>query len=359
MPLIDCLAVLVALTLSALPVLAQSPSFDCSKAATPREKAVCATPKLAALDAQVAAAYRAELAHLSPAAARDIRSDQREWLHFLEVSCPANSTSRFIGPIASCLQPAYATRLNQLQPFPQIAAEAAFYLRAHFAVAPVKNRSESDPANPGFGTGIFWWPQIDNPNPAQKTWNLAVFNALLKSTAGEGNETPATLDTAMDPEGSLELSALPVAANDHLIVTNIENYTYAYGGAHGGTGDRSFSWWIDSGHALVASDVLRLSEATKSSLVNLVYTRLKSNHDYGDSLWEAAQVKEAIRKELTLVTAWQVTQEGLTLSFGQYEVGPYAIGEPTVLLSWQELQPALAPGFHAEIVPVRLPARKP
>ena len=146
----------------------------------------------------------------------------------------------------------------------------------------------------------------------QRTWNFAVFDTLLKSTAGEGNETPTTLAAAIDPEGSLELSALPVAANDHLIVTNIEDYTYAFGGAHGGTGDRSFSWWIDSGHALVASDVLRLTGTTRSSLVDLVYKRLRSNHDYGDTLWEAAQVREAVAKELANVSAWQVTREGLT-----------------------------------------------
>ena len=70
---------------------AQSPSFDCHNATTPREHAICTTPDLAALDVKVATAYKSTLASLSLNAAQQVRSDQREWLHWLDCVCPRST----------------------------------------------------------------------------------------------------------------------------------------------------------------------------------------------------------------------------------------------------------------------------
>jgi uncharacterized protein len=57
---------LVTLTLAVIagPALA-APSFDCTKATKPVEKAICADPELSALDADIAAAFKAALARVS------------------------------------------------------------------------------------------------------------------------------------------------------------------------------------------------------------------------------------------------------------------------------------------------------
>ena len=47
--------------------LAHAASFDCTKAKTAQEKAICGTPALSAADDQMAAAYRAWLAAAPPA----------------------------------------------------------------------------------------------------------------------------------------------------------------------------------------------------------------------------------------------------------------------------------------------------
>ncbi|MEI7608925.1 MAG: lysozyme inhibitor LprI family protein [Rhodospirillaceae bacterium] len=55
-------------------------SFDCAKAGTPLEKAICANPKLSALDDELAGAYRAALTRLGEPGAAILRSGQRRWL---------------------------------------------------------------------------------------------------------------------------------------------------------------------------------------------------------------------------------------------------------------------------------------
>ena len=70
--------VALALFLAAPPALA-APSFDCSKASKPVEKAICADPALAALDTDIAAAYgrAADRVAIDAGAATRLRDAQR------------------------------------------------------------------------------------------------------------------------------------------------------------------------------------------------------------------------------------------------------------------------------------------
>jgi hypothetical protein len=63
----------------------QSASFDCTKASHPLEKTICASPKLRALDGEVAALYKAKLALLFDKAS--FRGQQRDWQQILRTRC--------------------------------------------------------------------------------------------------------------------------------------------------------------------------------------------------------------------------------------------------------------------------------
>lgn len=64
------------------PVLAATPSFDCAKAETSAEEAVCADAGLAALDREVARLYRLALngPHMTAEGARQLKAMQRGWI---------------------------------------------------------------------------------------------------------------------------------------------------------------------------------------------------------------------------------------------------------------------------------------
>jgi uncharacterized protein len=90
---------------------AQVASFDCAKASTRAEKAVCASPTLGAKDATLTAYFQL-LLRLKPAAAGmayrefddTLRSDQRQWLKARD-ACEAD---------AACLEHVYDRRISAL-----------------------------------------------------------------------------------------------------------------------------------------------------------------------------------------------------------------------------------------------------
>lgn len=72
-----CAAVLSALSLNAAAAPEALPSFDCAKARAGAEKAICANPQLAALDASIAKRYDEARKSLDAATAEALARDQR------------------------------------------------------------------------------------------------------------------------------------------------------------------------------------------------------------------------------------------------------------------------------------------
>src|SRR5580693_3042189 len=62
------------------PAAAAEPSFDCRTAKTARELATCNDAKLAAVDCELAAAWREAIGRLDPVTAKALREDQRKFL---------------------------------------------------------------------------------------------------------------------------------------------------------------------------------------------------------------------------------------------------------------------------------------
>jgi uncharacterized protein len=85
-------------------------SFDYARASTPREKAICASPRLSQLDDQLAAAYSKLLATVPAEARATARQNERDWLR--SIDCPAN-----LGPEAleDCLALSWDKRVHLLQ----------------------------------------------------------------------------------------------------------------------------------------------------------------------------------------------------------------------------------------------------
>jgi uncharacterized protein YecT (DUF1311 family) len=97
---------LTALFCLAAPIAAEAASFDCAKAGTPTEKAICKDPAVSKLDEQVAAAFKTAQG-LWPAGnwSTFIRNEQRWWLKDRNDICKAD---------AGCLNQDYTRRLSYL-----------------------------------------------------------------------------------------------------------------------------------------------------------------------------------------------------------------------------------------------------
>ncbi|HEY6816425.1 MAG TPA: lysozyme inhibitor LprI family protein [Croceibacterium sp.] len=99
---------MIGLALLQLAAAAAAPSFDCAKAHSAVEHAICADAALAELDREEARIYR--LARAAPEANRDaLRDRQRRFLAERD-SCPES-----IVPLAECLRTAYLGDIAELR----------------------------------------------------------------------------------------------------------------------------------------------------------------------------------------------------------------------------------------------------
>jgi uncharacterized protein len=94
---------------------ADSPSFDCKKASTAVEKAICGDPKLMELDVDLAASYKRARSESSEKRFKWIVSTQREWLKRRK-TCPLQG-------MQGCLVGRYTDRLEVLEWTEELSAD--------------------------------------------------------------------------------------------------------------------------------------------------------------------------------------------------------------------------------------------
>lgn len=151
----------------------EAASFDCARAATPQEKAICADPKLSALDEDTADAYKALRTRLSASAADKVQQDQRELLLWLRQTCPDGKEPGH--EMTTCLTQGYSERLQMLKDGLQHVDSMTFVPRLKVLTVPdTKKAPVLGSYDPGFGVGRYSWPEIDRPTPQQAAWNAAV-----------------------------------------------------------------------------------------------------------------------------------------------------------------------------------------
>ena len=102
---------LVALSAALLPQLGQAASFDCAKAATFVEKAICSRASLSRLDDALADNYRAmRAANIGDGARRHLQSTQKQWL-----------AERNRCTDERCVENAYRQRIDEVCEYPVLA----------------------------------------------------------------------------------------------------------------------------------------------------------------------------------------------------------------------------------------------
>lgn len=109
------LSALAALALQPAQLPAAAAGFDCSRAGTATEKAICADPVLSDADSRLSVAYAGALKAASGAARDALVQEQRAWLRARN-ACGAET---------DCLAAQYGDRLAALGPQAQVPAQAA------------------------------------------------------------------------------------------------------------------------------------------------------------------------------------------------------------------------------------------
>lgn len=328
-------AAIVLLLTGALMPPALAASFDCTKAGTAFEHAICDVPDLSVADEVMAKAFATAIGGLTKPAASFMRADQRDWLDFAARSCTDDGelltgTARYDEEQAQCLEAAFGIRTRVLEGSRMLGGHR-FFVSSSYATEP-------DPD--GVGDPDYFWkmathavsvPQLDGDDPLAEGFNAFIAaNGPKLADAMDPSAEDGQASATSDSDDSLVV----ISAGPGRITSTLSTYWYGHGAAHGNGGTFYLHYLPKEGRGLEASDVFT-GAGWEQKLLDLAVAQLNAAHGEWLMLDDPKDIAGAVIDP----KRWSFDSDyGLTVQFQPYEVAPYVYGAPTILLSWESLE---------------------
>ena len=330
--------------------LAHAASFDCTKAKTAQEKAICGTPALSAADDQMAAAYRAWLAAAPPASAAGIRENQLVWLRTRDASCPAGDANN---SIASCLSGIYQQRIEELQQMVQHFAGITFVSQA--ITLTIHDTPDSAPpagiseVTPGFGTLQATWPQASSTTPQWTAWNSAIVPAVIQVANADEETSAHDWSGIVQPGVDRGLTFTVERANAQWVSASIVDF-YDGHGAHPSENSAEFYWMLGAQRALKPADVFLPNSGwdtwMEKQLDSYLHKTLDAQSGGNYQTWfTAGEAPKELQGLVTNPGDWKLEPAGFSIFFQPYQVACYACTPAPMTIPWSDLKSYLQPSF--------------
>ena len=334
-----------ALTIAILAVPASAASFDCSKASTPFERAICENPDLSRADETLAKSFATAIGGLTTPATDALRANQRSWLDFAQRACTDDAQPLTTGSYdeegVACLRTLFENRGKVLEGSRMLGGKR-FYPTSNYAVLP-DPEAASDPES-------FWkvathelaLPLLDSDYPLAEGFNafvVAQANQLtpLRALADEGEAE--ALETSSDSDVAITVQEVTPSR----ISLDVSTFWYGHGAAHGNWATTYLHYYVPESRALEASDLFT-GEGWQGKLLDLVWQQLQQEHGENLQLEGPQDLAEVVIDP----SRWSFENDrGLTVQFEPYEVAAYAYGAPTVTIGWDKLEDLLGPNANA------------
>jgi uncharacterized protein YecT (DUF1311 family) len=298
------------LALLILPVAGEAQAFDCSKAATTVEAAICGDAALKAADDAMSAAYADLRALSSPAERKGLAISQKTWLAERERDCVEADKAN-----ATCIRERTGERRKRLAAEPKSGPGARSRLMAVF-VQRIGTRKL-----PGVDYQLV---RFAKPQSAGETlFNREVEKIARDFPGPNDEESPQDIIYAMEATMDVDY------ASPRLISASTLVYSYL-GGAHPNTFFASINVDLKSGKLLTYGDVFEqaaLAPLTADCRKQIVAEKTeRSSGEPYDPAGDPALKDETIRDQILDMEHWSFTAEQGTVSFNSYDIGAYAEG---------------------------------
>ena len=200
-------------------------------------------------------------------------------------------------------------------------------------------------------TGATWTVRVPRlTGPFDPAVLEAIDGALATSAADDlatfeaGSSSP--IDEAMSTDEFSEDFTVALLTPD-LVSIRVLAYTYPSGAAHGGTALETWNFDLATGRRLALADLFSpgvdyldaIATEARRSLLDRYAT------DRSSRQW----VKEGTQPNEANYSGWAMTPDRLEITFGQYQVAPYAEGMPVVVIGWSRLAGLLDPAGPAVV----------
>ena len=322
------------LAFAAMPAAAAS--FDCAKAGTPFEHAICDIPDLSAADDRLAKSFATATGGLTKEAVMLMRADQREWLDYAQRACTDDAqpmTSGSYGEIgSSCLVDTFNTRSRALEQSRMIDGHR-FFIKSLNGALPDPNEAGNPDSYWKVATHEVVMPLLDADDPLAEKFNRYVMDMAADRSdimAPSGGEETGELDPSSNSSVNIAVKELGGTSRITLTVTT---YWYGHGAAHGNSSISYLHYLTAQDGGLMATDVFQ-GDDWAGTLVDAAWTELQAEH--GD--WLQVETAGDIAEIVVEPTRWDLSNDyGLVIQFQPYEVSAYAYGAPTITIAWDKL----------------------
>jgi uncharacterized protein len=309
---------------------ASAASFDCKKAATPFEVAICTHPELSKADEVLAVAYQTAIGGLSKPALTQMQKNQRDWLDYAQRVCTDDAEpmqAKYPDDKIDCLRTTFEARVRVLEAS-RMQSALRFYTVDRYSAFP-DTTAEAD-AWSKVASKEFSAPRIDGSEAEATAFNDFV-GSQPEMAWPEGGD-PETDETS-DLQTSIKIDAV----TSQRISAVVNAWWYGHGAAHGNYTISYLHFLREQKRALEAGDIFD-KDGWQEQLGKLALAALDETIEGG--IWEES--REIAAESAADPTRWNFSAEGLVIQYQPYEVTAYAYGAPTITIPWAQLTDYLA-----------------
>lgn len=304
--------------LCATAALAQA-SFDCTKASSASEKAICADPRLAAADKAMGNAFTALFKKLPARQQSALKADQVAWVSGRDGGCFQMTGDT----LNQCLLTATKQRTNFLSSAGDNGpADAPALVPTYF------NQSKKDV----FDITIAY-PQFAAPAGAK--FNAAVKDPIFGKNAVAENEKP--LEGGASGSGDFYQVAYDATYLDPKLLSVTLQFGEFSGGAHPNNWRVALLWNPASDKPIALDDFL----ADPAKAVPAVSALCKAQAEKDEwGLFDNPDFDTVVGD----TKSWAIDKDGVTVMFDPYSVTPYVAGPHDCKMTYADLKEWLKPG---------------
>jgi uncharacterized protein YecT (DUF1311 family) len=315
------------LFLVAVALASPAAAFDCNKAATKPEKAICADPTARAADAAMAQAFAALLARQSPAAKPALLAAQTRWIRDRDNAC-ADAPK-----LAVCLAEQSARRRSFLAGEPEAGPGAPGRL------APVFRYEKGGKSRAAISLQLLKYPAPTTP--AERAFNAAV-DRLVGPLDQPEKDDPGSDRYAHDRTMRL------VYASPKLVSADLEGYD-DQGGAHPTSFTGNINLEVEKGREAQFSDLLDARGAKAVfALCEKAVIAQKKDREGADAALAPEDLKglaQSVAEATGKLENWSFGHYKATVNYDPYAVGAYAEGAFDCEIPYATLKAVAKPSF--------------
>lgn len=256
-------------------------------------------------------------------------------------------------PVAASPDPASTVAVATVQPIPAVKQEPAL-LQPIVSHRTVKQAKCSKKCSQASATLLNFKAPDDWLNPVLDQAMLALADANMGEQASPEKTIDARMQAFVQPDPALaglevapyemQIAAELIDQWRGLLVIGLNGY-YFTGGAHGSAVQRYITVDRQARRVLALADVILPEQQANLNqrLQPLFYQSFKAwvrrddpsvNLKAYEALWPFHLSKQ-----------WRLTADGLAMAYGQYDIGPYVVGMPELIVPYAQLEGILKPEY--------------